>query len=180
MSEVWLRSNRRVISLGFIPAGLSCAAGVLLYLISESAILVGISVGLFCLGVVLLGIIVRYLLSPRVAYADGHVLFYLRAGAPIAVPVHMVEAFFLGQGPAHLPLAAPDSSVTVNLVARISQKAPQWAEVDVKPALGRWSEGYISIRGSWCEPLTGDVIRRLNRRLAEVTREQTSAGEKAS
>jgi hypothetical protein len=112
-----------------------------------------------------------------VAYANGKVLFYLRAGRPIAVPVEIVEAFFLGQGPAYIPGTVEDSQETVNLVARISQKAEDWQRQEVKPALGRWCEGYVSIRGTWCEPLTNDVIRRLNRRLGEVTRENAAASQ---
>jgi hypothetical protein len=63
----------------------------------------------------------------------------------------------------------------VNLVARLSQKAPEWEKVDVKPAIGRWCEGYVTIRGMWCEPLNGEVVRRLNRRLREI-REASHGG----
>jgi hypothetical protein len=96
------------------------------------------------------------------------VFFNLRAGSPIAVPAGVVEAFFLGQGPANLPNVGGKPAETVNLVARLSQKAPEWAKVAVKPALGNWCEGYVTIRGTWCEPLNGEVIRRLNRRLREL------------
>ena len=50
----------------------------------------------------LLGL-VRQIRRPRIAYRDGEVLFNLRAGKPVAVPREVVEAFFLGQGPAYLP-----------------------------------------------------------------------------
>ena len=180
MPEVWLRSNRRFIALGLVPVGLLGAAGVQLYLKAANSLWAAMGLTLITLCVILLGILAKYLLSPRVAYKDGLVLFYLKAGPPLAVPVEVVEAFFLGQGPAHLPLVQPDDQVAINLVARLSQKAPQWAEVEVKPALGRWSEGYVSIRGSWCEPLNGELIRRLNRRLGEVSREQMAACKTAS
>jgi hypothetical protein len=84
------------------------------------------------------------------------------------VPVEVVEAFFLGQGPAQLPAVGGKPTETVNLIARISQKAPEWADMPVKQALGNWREGYVTIRGTWCEPLNGEVVRRLNRRLREV------------
>jgi hypothetical protein len=47
----------------------------------------------------------------------------------------------------------------------------------VKPAFGNWSEGYVTVRGTWCEPLDSEVVRRLNRRLKEVKTktEQTPA-----
>ena len=115
-------------------------------------------------GLLALGLLGQFR-RPRIAYCDGDVLFHLRAGAPIAVPAEIVEAFFIGQGPAYLPRTHGPDAETVNLVARLSQKAPEWMHVGVKPALGHWCEGYVTIRGTWCEPLTGDVIRRLNARL---------------
>ena len=105
---------------------------------------------------------------PRIGFRGDQVVFNLRAGAGVAVPVEVVEAFFLGQGPAHIPQLTGNSAETVNLIARLSQKAPQWAKVEVKPALGHWCEGYVTIRGAWCEPLDNEVIRRLNRRLREA------------
>jgi hypothetical protein len=89
--------------------------------------------------------------------------------------VNLVEAFFLGQGPAYLPGQQIDSSKAVNLVARLSQKAPQWQEIEVKSALGHWCEGYVTIRGTWCEPLTGELIRRLNHRLHEASKKSETA-----
>lgn len=111
---------------------------------------------------------------PRVAFENGHVLFYLRSGAPIAVPVELVEAFFLGQGPLVLP-GARQGAETVNLVARISQHDPSFARRDVKAALGAWCDGYVTMRGTWCEPLTGELIRRVNHRLREVTEQARAA-----
>ena len=121
------------------------------------------------LGSLLLVGLIGQLRRPRIAYEDRKVLFYLRARRPVAVPVEHVEAFFLGQGPTNLPTVTGKAAETVNLVARISQKAPEWAEVEVKQALGNWKESYATIRGTWCEQLTTDVIRRLNHRLREVT-----------
>jgi hypothetical protein len=175
MHEVWLRSNRRILALGLIPGlAISGAAAVLSTMAASGGLqwFVGL---MLVVGLALIAIVVRQIVRPRVAYANGKVLFYLRAGRPIAVPVGIVEAFFLGQGPAYLPGTVEDSQETVNLVARISQKADDWQRQEVKPALGRWCEGYVSIRGTWCEPLTNDVIRRLNRRLGEVTRENAAA-----
>ena len=57
---------------------------------------------------------------------------------------------------------------TVNLVARLSQRHTEWAQQEVKPALGSWCDGYVTIRGAWCEPLNGELIRKLNRRLKEI------------
>ena len=127
---------------------------------------VGVAIGVASIGMI--AILIRRLRRPRVAFRDGNVLFYLRRGRPIAVPLGVVEAFFLGSGPATLPAGIHARQSTVNLVARLSQRETQWAQQDVSAALGRWCEGYVTIRGTWCEPLNGEVIRRLNRRLKEV------------
>ena len=127
------------------------------------------------LAVVLLVGLLLQLVRPRIAYRDKHVLFYLRTRTPIAVPVEVVEAFFLGQGPAHLPSPTASNAKTVNLVARLSRRATEWAQQDVKPALAQWSDSYITIRGTWCEPLNGELIRRLNRRLSEVSQSAQGA-----
>jgi hypothetical protein len=83
------------------------------------------------------------------------------------VPVGIVESFFSGQGPAHLP-AMTKQPQTVNLIARLSQRQKEWASQKVRPALGSWCDGYVTIRGTWCEPLNSELIRRINRRLKEV------------
>jgi hypothetical protein len=168
MREIWLRPNRRAILFGCIPPLLLIAAGAWIahrqvsaghsYWLGGLVILVGV------VGIVLL---MTQLFRPRIAFSDGNVLFYVRTGRPISVPIDVVEAFFAGQGPAHLP-AVSKQPQTVNLIARLSQRRTEWAQQDVKPALGKWAEGYVTIRGTWCEPLNGELIRKLNRRLKEV------------
>jgi hypothetical protein len=174
MAEVWLQSNRRVLGLALVPAALVGLLGLALLQASPAAAHIG---GWALVGgsLLLVAGLLRQFTRPRIAYRDGQVLFNLRAGAPIAVPREVVEAFFLGQGPAYLPRLHGADAETVNLVARLSQKAPEWMHVAVKPALGHWCEGYVTIRGTWCEPLTGDVIRRLNARLRELRTAEQAA-----
>jgi hypothetical protein len=117
---------------------------------------------------------------PRIAYRPGEVLFYLKSRGSIAVPLDVVEAFFQGEGPAHLPGSPSPQTKTVNLVARLAQRETAWQSREVKAALGAWQEGYITIRGTWCEPITGEVIRRLNRRLREVKEAEPARGEQQS
>jgi hypothetical protein len=168
MNEVWLQSNRRALAMAFVPAGLLVVVGALLLFSVETTALRLLAWALVGTGVLLsLGLVGQFR-QPHIAYRSGEVLFQLRAGQPIAVPAEVVEAFFLGQGPAYLPRMHGKDAETGNLVARLSQKAPEWAHMDVKPALGHWCESYVTIRGTWCEPLTGEVIRRLNARLREL------------
>jgi len=169
MTEVWLRPNRRVLLFALVPVGIMGGIGYWLQAAATTTTVLGVvGWGVVGLAVFLCVGLIYQCYRPRIAFRNGHVLFYLRTGRPISVPVDVVEAFFLGQGAAHLPATAEDSAESMNLVARLSQREEQWQRRDVKPALGRWCEGYVTIRGTWCEPLTGELIRRLNRRLREV------------
>jgi hypothetical protein len=178
--ETWLQPNRRALWFGCVPPLVIAAVGAWLAMRpgeSNGAVWSWIGLAIVIIAVVVLGTLLRQLARPRIAYRDGQILFNLRSGSPIAVPVHIVEAFFIGQGPAYLPGNSQGQQKTLNLVARLSQRQTDWAQRDVRPAFGNWSDGYVTVRGTWCEPLTQDVVRRINRRLKEVKTltEQTPA-----
>jgi hypothetical protein len=99
----------------------------------------------------------------------------LRAASPIAVPIDVVEGFLLGQAPAAPARDDDDAAQTATVVARLSQRSETWAHQAVNPALGNWCDGYVTIRGTWCEPLDERVVRRLNQRLADATRKAPPA-----
>jgi hypothetical protein len=172
MYEVWVRPNRRAILFGAAVPLVSVVVGLWMAArLAEGAVWVlWLGVLLAGFGAVCAVLILWQLRLPRVAYRGGEVLFYLQSGTPIAVPLELVEAFFLGQGPLMVK-GAPQGREAVNLVARISQRDPNYERRDVKPALGSWCESYVTMRGMWCEPLNGELIRRLNRRLREAGEE---------
>jgi hypothetical protein len=177
MRETWLRPNRRAIWFGCIPPAIVAACGGwLAFATVESSHpwLRWIGAALAIASLATIAALLTQLRKPRIAYHDGQVLFYLRRGRPIAVPVDIVEAFFLGQGPATLPGSLPRQEA-VNLVARLSRRATEFARRDVKHVLGNWCDGYVTIHGTWCEPLDTEMIRWLNRRLQEV-KPKTDAG----
>jgi len=121
-----------------------------------------------------IGLCVYLLTQPRLSYANEHLCVRLRPGKPIEVPINVVECFFLGQGPALLPRRLGDSDKieeTSTIVVRLAESAEQWKHFDVKPALGLWCDGYITIRGTWCEPITNEVLKRLNDKLIAAHRE---------
>jgi hypothetical protein len=171
MSETWLKTNRRAIWFGCAPPFVIALIGLWIMLQANHegwSWMRWLGLGLCIVGVFVIAILVHELRRPRIAYQDGSVLFYLQSSQPIAVPVMIVEAFFLGQGPTKLPAGIDDQQRTRNLVARLAQRETGWARREVKPALGQWCDGYVTIRGTWCEPLNNDLVRRLNRRLKEV------------
>lgn len=170
MREVWLRPNQRIIWFACIPPLMIVAAGAWLAARSNDANQITwrwLGLLVVVCGVAIIAMLLRQAVRPRIAYEQGRVLFYLRNGLPIAVPAELVEAFFVGQGSAHVR-GLSKKSKTVNLVARISQRHAEWRQQSVKHAIGNWSNGYVTVRGAWCEPLTDDIVRRLNRRLKEV------------
>jgi len=128
----------------------------------------------------ILALIVLYSRQPRLAYAAGQLQVYLTGLRPIGVPVEIVECFFLGQGPSilpRLPVVLPRRDLeAATLIVRLAESATDWKHRDVEPPLGLWCDGYITIRGAYCEPLSGELIAQLNRRLVEAHREQKSGG----
>ena len=55
---------------------------------------------------------------------------------------------------------------------RLAEAATEFHQRPVKMSLGSWKEGYIVVRGTWAEPITKEVFKRLNRRLVEVHRQR--------
>jgi hypothetical protein len=119
----------------------------------------------------LLGLCLALMFQPRLSYANERLDVRLRPGPPIQVPIDVVECFFLGQGPALLPLSGRDKvEETSTIVIRLAESAEQWKHFDVNPALGLWCDGYITIRGTWCEPITNELLKRLNDNLISAHR----------
>ena len=177
--EIWLKTNRRALLATLLVVllfGLA-AVGALIYApqtpyATELRVVGGLTL-LIC---GYLGLSVAYQMSlPRLAYADGELWVYLASAEPTKVPIAIVELFFAGQGSSQLPAAEDAPSKARTVVIRLAEAARDWHFREVKPAWGEWREGYIILRGTWCEPLTPEVMKRLNRRLREVHREHDSA-----
>jgi hypothetical protein len=96
------------------------------------------------------------------------------------MPIEVVECFLLGQAPTMLPGKSQEHAETASVVIRLNERAADWAHRDVRPALGKWCEGYITLRGTWCEPLSVPLINRLNARLAEAHAAQSKTSQVAS
>lgn len=174
--EVWLRPNRRILAFGILILSLSLAGSVgAIVLASNVAIFAG-GWTVAALSLLLLLYMIRSYLRPRLAYDAGHLLVYLGSARPHRVPIEVVECFFLGQGPSLLPAPAlsseSDSPESSTIVVRLAESAEQWKHVEVTPSLGLWCDGYITIRGTWCEPINADRMKQLNHRLVETHREQ--------
>jgi hypothetical protein len=133
---------------------------------------------IFSIGFILLLLAAGFLgalRKPLLAYENGHLAVRLRFAGIEHVPIDLVECFLLGQGPTWLPGKKYAKTETVTLVVRLAERAVEWSHRPTHPMLGTWCDGYITIRGTWCEPLSLDLVNRLNRRLAEVQQESSPA-----
>jgi hypothetical protein len=180
MIEPWLFPNRRFLKFGLaLPALLGAIGVVLILQWFRTAIpwwIASLGGMMAIVGVAVVAGLLLELQRPRIGYHEGTVFFFLRNGPPIATPLEVVEAFFLGQGPAHLPGSASAGAETVNLIARLAEKATEWQKVDVKPVLGHWCDGYVTIRGTHCELLGEDLVRKLNHKLVAAKRRYRKDG----
>jgi hypothetical protein len=182
--EIWLKTNRRALVATLLVVLLLGAAAVAALVhaprtpyATELRLVGGLALAICAY----LSLSVAYQMTlPRLAYADEELWVYLASAEPIKVPIEIVELFFAGQGRSHLPAADDAPSKARTVVIRLSEAARDWHFRDVKPAWGEWREGYIIVRGTWCEPLTPEVMKRLNRRLREVHRERESATREAA
>jgi hypothetical protein len=170
MREAWLKTNRRVLLVGMIPPILLVGVGLI-----PVAVMTGADAWLQCggwaavgAGVSLIALVAIQMRLPRLAYCDGQLLVYLAGGGPLRVPIEMVQCFFMGTGAGQIPGSRGSRIGVRNLTMRLDEKATEYHHREVKPALGRWDEGYIVIHGAWCEPLNLSLVQLLNTRLASV------------
>jgi hypothetical protein len=177
--EVWLRTNRRALALSMVLPGLllgAAMAAIAWSLATQQYLLVsGVLAAIVGVLLWILGSLYYAWALPRLAYQDGELLVYVEVHQPTRVPIDIVEVFFLGQGPSELPKLRGREPETQNVIVRLAESATEWKHRDIRPAVGMWCEGYITIRGSWCEPITPEIMRRLNHRLAEIQRERKAA-----
>ena len=171
-SKAVLRPNARAQWLFMMPSlvvllGALCAGAWSIKsgwsAVTVCAVLLGIA------SVTAFGFGLRSLMKPRIAIKPDYVEVNI-SNQPTLVPIDAVECFFLGQGPAGIPDKDGDSLETSNVIVRLAEKAVDWHKRDVSRYLGNWCEGYITVRGTWCEPISLELVNRLNHELAVTKR----------
>lgn len=172
--ETWLRANRRIFGAALAVYGVLsllalAAIGVLLasggprwMLIVASVILAFLLLGV-CWLAVQIG-------RPRLAYRAGDLLVFVRQGAPVRIPVSAVECFLIGRAPTQFPGRKFAESETVTLVVRLSPRAEEFRQQPTDPRLGFWCDSHITLRGTWCEPISVPRVNELNAKLAAAQR----------
>ncbi len=82
MQETWLRTNRRILLLGMILPAVLILGGLIVVAVAQSGVrawfyYVGLAAAAF--GLALFVILLPQIFRPRLAYAEGEILVYLRA-----------------------------------------------------------------------------------------------------
>ncbi|MEX0794844.1 MAG: hypothetical protein WD045_17020 [Pirellulaceae bacterium] len=173
--EIWLNGNRRpfiATAVVLLVAALVCmlVGGLLLSAIVPRLIVLVVGI-VASLGAVLLAF---QTMRPRIAFAENTLHLYLDWAGVSQVPVEIVECFFLGQDGPHDCQDKSKRPVTAAVVIRLADRAKPWHRGHANPQIGLWEEGYITIRGSWAEPINQRVVERLNERLRAVHRAQAT------
>ena len=181
MRESWLRPNRRVlvVAIGVLLV-MALAASVLTIFLCRRDVHWVLVVPVVLVAVLIwirVVLLIMHVCQPRVAYQQGDLLLFLRHRRPIHVPVSVVECFFLGQTDTMLAPTSREESgeelvKTRSIVVRLAEAATDWHQRDVRPELGRWCDGYITIRGTWCEPMGPVLVKKMNSQLAAIHRQQ--------
>jgi len=169
--EVWLRPNRLALLFALVFP-LMLGLGSTMLAIQNEGLVRWLAAVVAAAAAALTAALAIQASRPRLAVGHDQLLVFLRWGAPLAVPLSIVECMFLGRPETQRSLG--HTSRMVSLVIRLAEAATDYRQRAVKPALGRWEDGYITINGAWCEPLTLELARRLNDQLRAAHRRQQS------
>ena len=172
--ETWLKANRRIFGAALLVYSTlaTLALATVVGAVASRwphwiAVLASVVLAFSLLGVVWLAV---QMTRPRLAYHDGNLLVFVRQGPPTCVPVNEIECFLLGRGPTFLPGRQFAESETMTLVVRISPKIEGLRHQSTDPRLGTWCDSHVTLRGTWCEPLSISRVNELNARLAGAQR----------
>lgn len=176
---VWLRANPRPGIVMAVVATLLLGLLVVLWFLARSWLRqAGWGAWLAGGGVAVAGVCGVLVSSrARIVLDGGRVVVRLRPAGVESVPLEAVECFFLGS---RLEPPPPGDHRTGGervrtLVMRIAERAVEFADRRTLVPWGRWEEGSVTFDGRWCEPLSVDLVRRLNRQLAAAKRARAAA-----
>lgn len=165
MREVWLRSNSTALRAALIPLALVAALGAVIGFLADAVWLRAAGAGVAALALVAAVVWTWLMGRPRLSRDGDHLLVNLRPGRPIRLPLEVVECCFLGQRPAQITGAGYEGTKMAAVVLRLAESASEWSSVRVEPALGQWQDSYVTLYGTWCEPLNLDRVNQINDRL---------------
>jgi hypothetical protein len=171
--EVWLRGNVRPAAfLMATAAATGTALVVLAALPPTAAVGVPLAIGFALLAGPLVAGLGLAAAQPRLARHGDMLRVRLAPLAAHDVPLEFVECFFLGSHVLPDPHGRDDvpTQRVGTLVMRVAERATAWHTRPTFAPWGAWADGAVVFDGRWCEPLSGDLARRLSTRLVEAKR----------
>lgn len=171
---VWLRGNARP---GFAAALAGLAASLLLALLLRPWDAPASWWAVVALPATVGGVLLAVAAAPRLRLAGDRLLVRVAPWRRHDVPIDVVECFFLGSRlePPRVADGTVGGERVRTLVMRIAERATTHAAHPTFAPWGRWEEGSVTFDGRWCEPLSVDLVRRLNRALAAAKRGEDDA-----
>lgn len=174
--RVWLRGNRRAAAAAIGGGALAALVLLLVARVAAGAwpwrVGAGLAAAPLAAGAALAAAAARPRLLPR---GDRLVV---RVGLLSAeeVPLGIVECFFLGSRlePPPVDDGTRGGERVRTLVMRLAERATAFASRPTFAPFGSWAEGSVTFDGRWCEPLSVDLVRRLNRELAAAKRREAA------
>lgn len=188
--EVWLRGNMRPVLLAagasVLSGGLILAAFVVFQ--APAWLVIAVSV-LLAVGTATTVAVAVESARPRLARRGNQLLVRLAPWQLEAVPLDVLECFFLGSSPvgSHPATSACGESDAASaettassdqpsrrrgtLAIRLAERSVVYVQRSASLPWGGWARGTIVVDGLWCEPLTAALVRDLTSRLVAAKRE---------
>lgn len=175
MPKVLLHSNRRIATLGLCVSLVLALMSLALVIGEQASWLRGMGLVILMISVCLGIMAWMFRTAPRVALSDTELHVYVRSlRRPFRIPLDVVEVFFMGQGavsgdePGHP--RDYSKAVAANVIVRLAESQSSWHGRDVNIWLAVWAEGYITLRGLWCENIDQELLKTMNSALAAAKR----------
>ena len=177
MTQTLLRGNQRFgILCGFIALAIALTAGATLSI--DASIFVTCCAGVsLALAIGLCWFSWNCFFRPRLAITSDELLVNVTISSKtFRVPLDVVEVFFMGQGAVRgtEPGQPKDyeGAVAANVIVRLAEAAPDWHNRKSQLWLAVWDDGYITIRGLWCEDIQQELLKNMNKQLAKAKRQR--------
>ncbi|MFN9272467.1 MAG: hypothetical protein ACK6DO_05485 [Planctomycetia bacterium] len=179
VADVWLRGNvRPVLGLGAVAAIVGAGLTAAVFLAGAQAPGKWFVSAYWLVAAGFVAALAAAAMRPRLVHrvdskSDNVLEVRLAPGAAHAVPLEVIECFFMGSQRLEPAEAVADDQPTHRvgtLVMRVAERAEDWQARPTFAPWGTWQDGAIVFDGRWCEPLSVELARRLSARLVDAKR----------
>lgn len=178
-ADVWLRGNMRpVLGLAAAVAIIGAALAAAVFLGGATPPGRWLVCGYWLVAAAVVAAFAAAASRPRLVHRVDSKLenvleVRLAPGAAHAVPLDVIECFFMGSQRLEPEGAVAEDQPTHRvgtLVMRVAERAKDWQARPTFAPWGTWQDGAIVFDGRWCEPLSVELARRLSGKLVDAKR----------